>query len=186
MRFEETSLQGVLLITPTIHYDNQCASMETFNRREMSAAGIPSHWAQDNFSFSKKNVLRGIHYQIVQPQGKLVQVTHGAVFDVAVDLRRSSAHFGKYVAMELNDQNGSMLWIPPGFGHAFLVLSETAGVAYKATDYYYPAGERTIVWKDPTLGIQWPIEGQPIVSSKDAAGTWFQNAEIYEEPIEWN
>src|SRR5208283_5540271 len=116
-----------------------------------------ANWVQDNFSISKKNVLRGIHYQIAQPQGKLVRVTHGAVLDVAIDLRRSSPAFGQNLFMELSGENGAMLWIPPGFGHAFLVLSDVAGFAYKVTDYYSPAGERTILWNDPELAIPWPI-----------------------------
>lgn len=180
MKFEETSLPGVLLVTSTVHRDNRGAFLETFNQREMSAAGLPDRWAQDNFSFSQKNVVRGIHYQIVQPQGKLVRAAHGTVLDVAVDLRRSSAHFGKHVAVELSDDNGRMLWIPPGFGHAFIVLSEMAGFAYKVTDYYCAAGERTILWNDPEIGIRWPVSAaDAIVSEKDAKGKPLSEAEIY-------
>lgn len=180
MTFEQTSLPGVLLITPAIHRDNRGAFLETFNHREMVAAGLPANWAQDNFSLSKKNVLRGIHYQVVQPQGKLVRVTHGAVLDVAVDLRRSSPHFGRHTAAELSGENGRMLWIPPGFGHGFLVLSEAAGFAYKVTDYYSAAGERTILWNDPEIGIAWPVEAaNVIVSEKDAQGKPLRNAEVY-------
>ena len=151
MKIEETSLPGVLLLTPKIHSDNRGAFWETWNQKTAAEAGLPPTWVQDNFSVSKKNVVRGIHYQIIQPQGKLVRVTHGAVLDVAVDLRRSSPTFGKYVAAELTGENGRMLWIPVGFGHGFLVLSEDAGFAYKVTDYYCSAGERTIVWNDPDL-----------------------------------
>ncbi len=180
MTFEETSLPGVLLITPKIYRDNRGAFLETFNQREMSAAGLPSKWAQDNFSLSKKNVLRGIHYQIVQPQGKLVRVTHGAVLDVAVDLRRSSTHFGRHVAVELSGENGRILWIPPGFGHAFLVLSEVAGFAYKVTDYYSPAGERTILWNDPEIGVAWLAKTEEvIVSVKDAQGKLLREAQVF-------
>jgi dTDP-4-dehydrorhamnose 3,5-epimerase len=135
MNVEETGLPGVLLLTPTIYRDDRGAFMETFNAKRIVEAGLPAIWVQDNFSISKKNVLRGIHYQVVQPQGKLVRVTHGAVLDVAVDLRRSSATFGRHVAVELSGENGAMLWIPAGFGHAFVVLSEQAGFAYKVTDY---------------------------------------------------
>jgi dTDP-4-dehydrorhamnose 3,5-epimerase len=180
MKFEQTSLPGVVTITPVIYRDSRGAFAENFNLREMTAAGLSADWAQDNFSVSKKNVLRGIHYQIVQPQGKLVRVTHGAVLDVAVDLRRQSPHFGRHVAVELSSENSRMLWIPPGFGHAFLVLSEEAGFAYKTTDYYNPASERTILWSDPTIGIQWPIDVEPVLSPKDAVGTPLQNAEVYE------
>jgi dTDP-4-dehydrorhamnose 3,5-epimerase len=135
---------------------------------------------QDNYSFSKKNVLRGIHYQVTQPQGKLIRVSLGAVLDVAVDLRRSSPAFGRHVAVELSAENGRTLWIPAGFGHAFLVLSEGAGFAYKVTDYYSPAGERTIVWNDPDLAIPWPVAAEDaIVSEKDAAGARLKDAEVF-------
>lgn len=181
MRIEETKLPGVLRLTPAIYKDNRGAFMETFNLRAMAEAGLPANWVQDNFSVSKKNVLRGIHYQVKQPQGKLVRVTHGTVLDLAVDLRRSSPEFGKYVAVEMSAEDGAMLWIPEGFGHAFLVLSEEAGFAYKVTDYYSQEGERTILWNDPDLGIDWPaIASGAIVSEKDQRGTVFRNAEVFE------
>jgi dTDP-4-dehydrorhamnose 3,5-epimerase len=146
----------------------------------MSEAGLPSAWVQDNSSFSRKNVLRGIHYQTIQPQGKLVRVSQGSVLDVVVDLRRSSPTFGQHAAVELSAENGKMLWIPVGFGHAFLVLSDVAGFAYKVTDYYSPAGERTIVWNDPDLAIPWPVSGEEaVVSDKDAAGARFKDAEVF-------
>jgi dTDP-4-dehydrorhamnose 3,5-epimerase len=180
MTFEQTPLPGVLLITPRVFRDSRGHFFETYNQREMTNAGVPSTWVQDNFSFSKKNVLRGIHYQITQPQGKLVRVASGTVLDVAVDLRRSSPTFGKHIAAELSDENGQMLWIPPGFGHAFLVLSDVAGFAYKVTDYYSPSSERTIVWNDPDLAIAWPISpGDAIISDKDSAGALFRNAEVF-------
>jgi len=180
MKIEATSLPGVLLLTPAIYRDDRGAFSETFNLRHMIEAGLPTNWVQDNFSISKRNVLRGIHYQIVQPQGKLVRVTHGAVFDVAVDLRRRSPTFGRHMAVELSGENAKMLWIPEGFGHAFLVLSEVAGFAYKVTDYYSPEGERTIVWNDPDLAIPWPVvEGGPIVSEKDRRGSKLDGAEIF-------
>lgn len=180
MKIEETRLPGVLLLTPAIYKDDRGAFMETFNLRAMAEAGLPANWVQDNFSVSKKNVLRGIHYQITQPQGKLVRVTHGAVLDVAVDLRRSSPAFGQHVAVELSSENGAMLWIPAGFGHGFLALTDAAGFAYKVTDYYAPAGERTILWNDPELKIKWPIaEGDAIVSDKDRKGMRLRDADVF-------
>jgi dTDP-4-dehydrorhamnose 3,5-epimerase len=180
MKIEETMLPGVLVLTPRIYRDDRGAFSETFNLRRMAEAGLPTNWVQDNYSISQKNVLRGIHYQIAQPQGKLVRVTHGAVLDVAVDLRRSSPAFGKHVAVELSGENGAMLWIPEGFGHAFLVLSPVAGFAYKVTDYYSPAGERTIVWNDPDLGIPWPVKAEKaIVSEKDVKGARLRDAEVF-------
>jgi dTDP-4-dehydrorhamnose 3,5-epimerase len=180
MKIEETSLQGVLLLTPKIHQDNRGAFWETWNQKTSAEAGLPSTWVQDNFSVSKKNVIRGIHYQILQPQGKLVRVTHGAVLDVAIDLRRSSLTFGKHVAVELTGKNGQMLWIPVGFGHAFAVLSEEAGFAYKVTDGYCSQGERTIVWTDPEIAIPWPIAAEDaIVSDKDRQGVNLRQAEVF-------
>jgi dTDP-4-dehydrorhamnose 3,5-epimerase len=180
MKIEATTLPGVLLLTPAIYRDDRGAFSETFNLRQMTEAGLPTNWVQDNFSISKKNVLRGIHYQIVQPQGKLVRVTHGTVLDVAVDLRRSSPAFGRHVAVELSRENGKMLWIPAGFGHAFLVLSEVAGFAYKVTDYYAPKAERTILWNDPDLAIPWPVaERDAIVSEKDRKGARLKLAEVF-------
>ena len=180
MTIDGTSLPGVLVITPRIHRDSRGLFFETFNKREMTKAGLPEVWAQDNFSLSTKNVLRGIHYQILQPQGKLVRVTHGAVLDVAVDLRRSSPAFGKHVAVELSGENGKMLWIPEGFGHAFLVLSEVAGFAYKVTDYYSAPGERTIRWNDPDLEISWPISPEHVlVSDKDREGRMLRDADTF-------
>jgi len=180
MKFEETALPGLLVITPRIFSDARGYFFESYNQRLMSEAGLPVAWVQDNVSYSKKNVLRGIHYQVTQPQGKLVRVTQGAVLDVAVDLRRGSPTFGKHFAVELNDENARMLWIPAGFGHAFLVLSEVAGFAYKVTDYYSPSGERTIVWNDPDLAIPWPVaSNQVLVSGKDAAGSRFKDAELF-------
>src|SRR5579864_8137717 len=144
MKVVETPLPGVLLLTTAVYRDDRGAFLESFNHRRMSEAGLPAQWAQDNFSLSKKNVLRGIHYQTIQPQGKLVWVAQGTVLDVAVDLRRNSPNFGRHVAVELSAGSGNMLWIPVGFGHGFLVLSETAGFAYKTTDYYCAAGEHTL------------------------------------------
>lgn len=180
MKVEETGLPGVLVLKPTIYRDNRGAFQETWNLRAMQEAGLPTTWVQDNFSVSKKNVLRGMHYQIAQPQGKLVRVAYGAVLDVAVDLRRSSSTFGKHVAVELSEENGAMLWIPPGFGHGFLALAEFVGFSYKVTDYYSPAGERTIRWNDPDLAVSWPVEAKNvIISDKDAAGKLLRDAEVF-------
>jgi dTDP-4-dehydrorhamnose 3,5-epimerase len=180
MKITKTALPGVLVLTPAIHRDSRGAFSETYNQRAMAEAGLPSSWPQDNFSLSTKNVLRGIHYQIIQPQGKLVRVTHGAVLDVAVDLRRSSPTFTKHVAVELSGENGEMLWVPQGFGHAFLVLTDVAGFAYKVTDYYSSVGERTIAWNDPDLAIPWPIDAESvIVSDKDRAGALLRDAEVF-------
>lgn len=180
MKITETTLPGVLLLTPTVYPDNRGAFLETYNHRRMIEAGLPTLWVQDNFSVSRKNVLRGIHYQITQAQGKLVRVAHGAVLDVAVDLRRSSPHFGRHVAVELNGETGAMLWIPAGFGHAFLALTEEVGFAYKVTDYYSPAGERTIVWNDADIAIPWPVAAEKlIISEKDRNGSSLRDAEVF-------
>lgn len=180
MKVEETALPGVLVLTPQMYRDNRGSFTETWNLCRMEEVGLPATWVQDNFSISKKNVQRGIHYQVTQPQGKLVHVVYGAVLDVAVDLRRSSAAFGRHVAMTLSEENGKMMWIPPGFGHAFLALSDTAGFSYKVTDYYSAADERTILWNDPELGIPWPVDAESvIVSDKDAQGAKFCDAEVY-------
>jgi dTDP-4-dehydrorhamnose 3,5-epimerase len=180
MKIRETSLPGILVLTPAFFRDARGCFFETYNQREMAEAGLPEKWAQDNFSVSKKGVLRGIHYQVSQPQGKLVRVTHGAVLDVAVDLRRGSPTFARHVAVELSGENGEMLWIPEGFGHAFLVLSEGTGFAYKVTDYYSPDAERTIVWNDPDLAIPWLIAPEEvIVSAKDRLGAALRDAEVF-------
>ena len=164
---------------PAIHRDSRGAFLETWNLRTMQEAGLPGTWVQDNFSMSKKNVLRGMHYQITQPQGKLIRVVYGAVLDVAIDLRRSSPNFGKHVAVELSEENGAMLWIPPGFGHGFLALADV-GFAYKVTDYYSPTAERTIRWNDPDMAIPWPAEGDSIIiSRRDAAGALLRDAEVF-------
>lgn len=175
-----TALPGVLLLTPAIYRDDRGSFQETWNQQAMAAARISASFVQDNFSVSRKNVLRGIHYQVVQPQGKLVRVAYGAVLDVAVDLRRSSPTFGQHLAVELTSEKGEMLWIPEGFGHAFLALTESVGFAYKVTDYYSAAGERTLLWSDPDLGIVWPVNPQDvIVSGKDRLGTRLRDAEVF-------
>ncbi|MGD0154559.1 MAG: dTDP-4-dehydrorhamnose 3,5-epimerase [Terracidiphilus sp.] len=180
MKIEKTSLPDVLLLTPDVYRDYRGSFTETFNWRRIAELGLPTNWVLDNYSVSARNVLRGIHYQITQAQGKLVHVTHGAVLDVAVDLRRSSPTFGKHAAEKLSGENGKIMWIPEGFGHAFLVLSDVAGFAYKVTDYYAPEAERTIQWNDPELGIEWPIAtADAIVSEKDKNGTRFRDAEVF-------
>lgn len=181
MNIQQTAIPDVLLLTSRKFADSRGSFWETYNERLMVQAGLPTNWKQDNTSVSLKNVVRGIHYQITQAQGKLVRVTYGAVFDVAVDLRRGSPSFGRHIGVELSEENGAMLWIPSGFGHAFAVLSEKAGFAYKVTDYYSPSGERTIRWNDPRLDIAWPIsQTQAIVSEKDQKGSSFDEAEVFE------
>jgi dTDP-4-dehydrorhamnose 3,5-epimerase len=180
MNITPTALPEVLLLAPRIFQDARGAFWETWNQRNMQQAGLDRVFVQDNFSLSKKNVVRGIHYQVIQPQGKLVRVTHGAVLDVAIDLRRSSPRFGQHVAVELTGENGHMLWIPEGFGHGFLVLSDVAGFAYKVTDFYSRDGERTILWNDPDIAIPWPIDARTaIVSDKDAQGALLAHAEVF-------
>jgi dTDP-4-dehydrorhamnose 3,5-epimerase len=180
MKIDETSLPGVLMLTPAIYRDGRGAFWETWNQGIMTEAGLPSMWTQDNFSISKKNVVRGIHYQLIHPQGKLVRVTHGAALDVAIDLRRSSPYFAKFVAVELTGESGQMLWIPEGFGHAFLSLSDVTGIAYKVTGEYSPSGERTILWNDRHIAIPWSIDPNlAIVSDKDRKGFSLTDAEVF-------
>lgn len=176
-----TELPGVLLLEPKVFGDERGFFLESFNERVMQEAGIGGHFVQDNHSRSARNVLRGLHYQVAQPQGKLIRVVVGSVFDVAVDLRRGSATFGKWTAAELSAENKRMLWIPPGFAHGFLALSELADVLYKATDFYAPQSERTIQWNDPQLKIAWPLQDAPILSAKDAAAVPFAQADVFEE-----
>ncbi len=181
MNIHETALPGVLLLTPSIYRDSRGSFCETWNQKRFEDAGLPTQWVQDNFSTSAKNVVRGIHYQIVHPQAKLVRVAQGAALDVAVDLRRSSPHFGRHVAVELSAENGQMLYIPVGFGHAFAALTQQVGFAYKVTDFYCPQGERTVVWNDPELSIVWPVsEEDAIVSGKDRQGSTLRRAEAFE------
>ena len=180
MKATATRIPGLLIIEPAVFGDERGFFMESFNEREMRSLGIENHFVQDNHSRSQRNVLRGLHYQIDQPQGKLVRVVSGRVFDVAVDLRRNSPAFGQWEGVELSAENKRMFWLPPGFAHGFVVLSESADFLYKATDYYAPKSERTILWNDTDLGIRWPHTGEPVLSAKDAAGTPFRMAEVYE------
>lgn len=174
MNVVRTEIADVLILEPKVFADDRGFFFESFNQRVFEAAvGSPVTFVQDNHSKSKKNVLRGLHYQVEQPQGKLVRAVSGTIYDVAVDIREKSPTFGRWVGVELSADNKRQLWIPPGLAHGFLVVSETAEVLYKATDYYAPAHERTILWNDPTLAIDWPLEGEPQVSGKDAAGMGF-------------
>ena len=168
MRVIATAIHDVLIIEPKVFGDDRGFFFESFNHRQFAElVGRDVNFVQDNHSRSAKNVLRGLHYQIQQPQGKLVRVVQGAVFDVALDIRKSSATFGQHVALELSAENKRMLWIPEGFAHGFMVISEIAEFLYKTTDYYAPEYERSIVWNDPALAIQWPIQGEPTLSVKD-------------------
>jgi dTDP-4-dehydrorhamnose 3,5-epimerase len=180
MKFLETPIPGVLVLEPKVFGDERGFFLESYNERAMAEGGIRDRFVQDNHSFSARNVLRGLHYQIRCPQGKLVRAILGEIFDVAVDLRRSSPAFGKWHGVMLSEENKRMLWVPPGLAHGFLVRSETAHVLYKATDYYAPQHERTLAWNDAALGIDWPLEGSPVVSAKDGEGLTLQRAETFE------
>jgi dTDP-4-dehydrorhamnose 3,5-epimerase len=182
MNFFPTAIPEVIRIEAHVFGDARGFFMETYRADQMAAAGIVVHFVQDNHSGSQKNILRGLHYQIRQAQGKLVRAASGEIFDVAVDLRRSSPTFGRWTGEILSADNKRMLWIPPGFAHGFYVLSDWAEVLYKATDYYSPEWERTLLWNDPALGIRWPIPPglEPILSSKDASGVRLADAEVYE------
>ena len=178
MKATPTRIPDVLLIEPKVFGDDRGFFFESFNRRAFhEATGINVDFVQDNHSKSARNVLRGLHYQLAQPQGKLVRVTQGEVFDVAVDIRKGSPTYGQWVGEILSAENKKQLWIPAGLAHGFVVLSETAEFLYKTTDYYAPQHERCIAWNDPDLAIAWPIEGQPLLSPKDAAGAAFREAE---------
>ncbi len=180
MRITPTQIPDVLLLEPNVHRDERGYLFEAYNRRTLlEAAGLDREFVQENESHSAANVLRGLHYQIGQPQGRLVRVVQGAVFDVAVDLRRKSQTFGKWVGFELTTDNKQVAWIPEGFAHGFLVLSEFADVLYMATAYFVRESERTIAWNDPDLGIAWPLRGAPILSDKDRRGVAFSAAETY-------
>jgi dTDP-4-dehydrorhamnose 3,5-epimerase len=176
-----SDIPEVLLLEPRVHQDARGIFLASYHRRTFEqATGLSVEFVQDNQSFSMRNVLRGLHYQILQPQGKLIQVMAGEIFDVAVDLRRSSPTFGKWIGVTLAGGSHRMLWIPPGFGHGYIVLSEHAIVFYKTTDFYAPEHERTILWNDAALGIKWPLEGEPIVSDKDRRGTPFRTADHFD------
>jgi dTDP-4-dehydrorhamnose 3,5-epimerase len=180
MKRISTSLPGISLLEPQVFGDGRGFFLESYNQRTFAELGIPDAFLQDNHSYSEKNVVRGLHYQIPQPQGKLVRVITGEVLDVALDLRRSSPTFGKWEAFTLSGENKLMLWIPRGFAHGFRVASASAHVLYKTTDFYAPEHERTVAWNDPALGIDWQLDGKAIVSAKDQRGVTFQQAEKFE------
>lgn len=180
MQATRLAIPDVVLIEPKVFGDDRGFFFESFNHACFEEAiGRPANFVQDNHSRSAQHVLRGLHYQIQQPQGKLVRVVQGEVFDVAVDLRKSSPTFGQWVGEVLSADNKRQLWVPEGFGHGFVVLSDTAEFLYKTTDYYAPAYERSIAWNDPAIGIQWPAGVEPILSAKDAQGQAFAQAEVF-------
>ena len=179
MKAIATAIPDVILLEPRVFGDERGFFFESWNRRTLAELGIDADFVQDNHSRSQRNVLRGLHYQIERAQGKLVRVTSGEVFDVAVDLRRSSPTFGQSVSFTLSADDKRMAWIPPGFAHGFCVTSEWAEFLYKTTDYWSPAHERTLLWNDPALGIRWPLDGEPILAAKDKAGTPLAQAETY-------
>lgn len=179
LKVTENLLSGVLVLEPRVFADARGFFLESYNERNMAAIGIHSHFVQDNHSYSRRNVVRGLHYQVNSSQGKLVRVVTGEIFDVVVDLRRSSPTFGKWFGLRLSAENKRMLWVPSGFAHGFHVLSDNADVLYKATDFYAPEFERTIVWDDPDLAIEWNLNEPPIVSEKDGKGVQFKDAETF-------
>ncbi|MGF2038273.1 MAG: dTDP-4-dehydrorhamnose 3,5-epimerase [Nostoc sp. CmiVER01] len=181
MSILHTKIPEVIQLEPQVFRDDRGFFFEAYNHQKFAQeTGIVTNFVQDNHSYSKQNVLRGLHYQIQQPQGKLVRAIVGTIFDVAVDIRKSSPTFGKWVGHELSAKNKRLLWIPPGFAHGFLVLSEIAEVLYKTTDYYAPQGDRTILWNDADLAIDWPLSAPPILSTKDEAGKSLRTAEVFD------
>lgn len=180
MKITPTELPNVLLLEPKVFGDERGFFFESYNRRAFANAGLDAEFVQDNHSRSARGVLRGLHYQIDHAQGKLVRVTAGEVFDVAVDLRRSSRTFGRWTGAALSAENRRMLWIPPGFAHGFLVVSDNAEFLYKTTDYWYPQHERSLLWSDPALAIRWPLSGAPTLAAKDAAAPRLAQADVYQ------
>jgi len=179
MKVIPTRLPEVLLIEPKVFGDSRGFFFESWNAREFERAGIPATFVQDNHSRSAKGVLRGLHYQMRQPQGKLIRVIAGEIFDVAVDIRRGSPTFGKWEGARLSAESKTMLWVPIGFAHGFCVLSDFTEVLYKATEFYAPEHERCILWNDPEIGIEWPLSGAPLLSPKDAAGQRLRDAQVF-------
>ena len=181
MKVVQTEIPDVLIFEPRVFGDERGFFLESWNAREFdNAVGAKVQFVQDNHSRSRRGVLRGLHYQVKQSQGKLVRVARGRAFDAAVDLRKSSATFGQWVGTELSEDNHRQFWIPPGFAHGFLVLSECADFIYKATDYYAPEHERCLIWNDPTVGINWPANAEPILSAKDRAGLPLRDVEVFQ------
>ena len=179
MTITQTQIPEVLVLQPNVFEDSRGTFFEAYNQRRLAEAGIAEDFVQDNQSVSTRNVLRGLHYQIRQPQGKLIRVLHGAIFDVVVDCRKSSARFGRFVQVTLSAENRKTLWVPVGFAHGFLVLSDRAEVLYKTTDFYAPEFERTLLWNDPKLAIPWPAN-DPLLSEKDRHGRLLAEAETFE------
>ena len=180
MKIFETDIPEVKIVEPSVFEDERGFFMETWNAKRFADAGLDLNFVQDNHSKSAKGVLRGLHYQVTNPQGKLVRVVGGAVFDVAVDLRRSSQTFGKYVGVELSSENKRMLWVPPGFGHGFLTLEDETELVYKCTEFYDPTDEHCLIWNDPTIAITWPNKtSPPTLSRKDSAGLTLVDALVY-------
>ena len=179
MKVEPLAIPEVRLLTPRAFGDDRGFFLESFNAAVFAEAGLPVEWLQDNHSRSARGVLRGLHYQLNNPQGKLVRVTRGSVFDVAVDVRRSSPSFGKWVGAELSDTNFRMLYVPPGFAHGFLVLSDVADFCYKCTSLWDQPSDRSLRWNDPAIGIEWPLEGEPQLAGKDAAAPLLADAELF-------
>jgi dTDP-4-dehydrorhamnose 3,5-epimerase len=177
----ETVIPGVLIVEPRVFADKRGLFKETYQKERYRDAGIPAEFVQDNLSRSCEGTLRGLHFQILHPQGKLLQVFRGEVFDVAVDLRRDSPTFGKWVGVTLSEENHRQLYVPPGIAHGFYVLSKVADVFYKCTDYYHPEHERTLLWSDPKVGVEWPLQGAPILSEKDRAGLPLPKIECFEK-----
>ena len=181
MKVTATAISEVLIIEPKVFGDERGFFYESFNQRAFNeATGLAQNFVQDNHSRSSKGVLRGLHYQVQNPQGKLVRVTRGSVFDVAVDIRKSSPRFGKWVGVELSEENHRQLWVPPGFAHGFLVTSDSADFLYKTTDYYAPQFERCIAWNDVAIGVQWPAGPTPQLSAKDSTGSRLATAEVFQ------
>lgn len=180
MFVKRTRIPEVLVIEPIVFGDDRGFFLESYNQKSFAEIGLKRDFVQDNHSRSARNVLRGLHYQLGQPQGKLVRVVAGAIWDVAVDIRRSSSTFGQWVGEELTAENKRMFWIPEGFAHGFVVTSDSADVLYKATDFYAPSCERSLLWNDPKLAINWPLSGEPLLSQKDRAGQLLSQAEIFE------
>jgi dTDP-4-dehydrorhamnose 3,5-epimerase len=180
MKVTPTAIPEVLILEPQVFGDDRGFFFESFNaRRFEQLTGVAANFVQDNHSKSARNVLRGLHYQIRQPQGKLVRVAAGAIYDVVVDMRRSSPFFGRWVGVELSADNRRQLWVPPGFAHGFVVTSEMAECLYKTTDYWAPEYERSLLWNDPALAIDWPLSGEPMLSGKDSQGLLLADAEAF-------
>lgn len=182
MQIIDTSLESVKLLEPRVFGDDRGFFLESWNQSLFEQHGLPTHFVQDNHSRSAQGVLRGLHYQIKQPQGKLVRVTQGEVFDVVVDMRRSSQQFGQWFGVQLSESNKRLLWVPPGFAHGFYVVSESADFQYKCTEYYAPEHERSLLWSDPQVGVEWPIiKGtQPLLAAKDVAGTALADCDYFD------